>query len=269
MKRFYHSNVPHILCEFLWSPPDAQRKEKQGTGKEKGRERGIWDCCILLSGEHRPPPPPPPPLPYLARPTSPARGHGYQGLEVLWGAPPPPHHPHPFSTVWGHSIGSRGQPLIWGWWVWKLILDSDSKYLYFFSFLIGRLWAEIGTAIVWQKSVNFRRTPILCWRPKFVTFSAWRAGRISRYNAGESPPIKEGWPEAMPHLATACKGINTIWETKEIFYANIFLTQDFCQRETFVGARFLSTWDFCRLESFVSAKFLLTREFCTLHYWLH
>jgi hypothetical protein len=53
--------------------------------------------------------------------------------------------------------------------------------------------------------------------PKFVTFSAWRAGTISRYGAGESPPIKAGPSKAMPHLATACKGINTIWETKEIF----------------------------------------------------
>ncbi len=53
--------------------------------------------------------------------------------------------------------------------------------------------------------------------PKFVTFSAWRAGTISRYGTGESPPIKAGRPEATPHLATACKGINTILETKEIF----------------------------------------------------
>jgi hypothetical protein len=26
---------------FIEPPPDAQRKERQGTGKEKGRERGI------------------------------------------------------------------------------------------------------------------------------------------------------------------------------------------------------------------------------------
>ncbi len=43
---------------FIEPLPDAQRKERQGTGKEKGRERGIWECCILLSGVHRPPPPP-------------------------------------------------------------------------------------------------------------------------------------------------------------------------------------------------------------------
>jgi hypothetical protein len=37
------------------------------------------------------------------------------------------------------------------------------------------------------------------------------------YSAGKILPIKTGQPEATPHLATACKGINTIWEMKEIF----------------------------------------------------
>jgi hypothetical protein len=40
---------------FIEPPPDAQRKERQGAGEEKGRERGIWDWCMLLSGVHRPP----------------------------------------------------------------------------------------------------------------------------------------------------------------------------------------------------------------------
>jgi hypothetical protein len=48
---------------------------------------------------------------------------------------------------------------------------------------------------------------------KFVTFSALKAGTISRSSAGESLPRKAGRPEATPHLATACKGINTIRET--------------------------------------------------------
>jgi hypothetical protein len=30
-------------------------KKDREQGKEKGRERGIWDWCILLSGVHRPP----------------------------------------------------------------------------------------------------------------------------------------------------------------------------------------------------------------------
>ena len=48
--------------------------------------------------------------------------------------------------------------------------------------------------------------------PIFVTFSAWRDGTISRYSAGESPPIKAGQPVATAHLATARGGINTFWE---------------------------------------------------------
>ncbi len=67
---------------------DAQRKERQGAGKEKGRERGIWDCCMLLSGVHSPPPPPHHHLSPILRATS--------GLEVLWGAPPPPITHNPF-----------------------------------------------------------------------------------------------------------------------------------------------------------------------------
>jgi hypothetical protein len=47
----------------------------------------------------------------------------------------------------------------------------------------------------------------------FVTYSAWRAGTMSRYSAGESSPIKAGWPAATAHLVTACGGINTFWET--------------------------------------------------------
>jgi hypothetical protein len=90
---------------------------------------------------------------------------------------------------------------------------------------------------------------------------------------GESTPIKAGRPEAMPHLATACKGINTIWETKEIFSEvweksaavdsavpnskGILL----CLCQHFVNARFFSTPDFCRCENFVGARILLSREF--------
>jgi hypothetical protein len=84
----------------------------------------------------------------------------------------------------------------------------------------------------------------------------------------------------MPHLATACKGINTIWETKEIFSEvweksaavdsavpnskGILLRQ----RQHFVNARFVSMRDFCRRENFVGvrnfvvARILSLREFC-------
>ncbi len=126
---------------------------------------------------------------------------------------------------------------------------------------------------------------------KFVAFSAWRAGRISWYSAGESLPIKAGRPEAMPHLSTACKGINTIWEAKEIFSevweksaavdsaepnskgillhlcqhfvdGRFLSAREFCLRKIFVDPRFLSTRDFFQRESFVDPRFLSTRDFC-------
>jgi hypothetical protein len=88
----FFPGVLRILCKFfIEPPPDAQREERQGTGKEKGREGGIWDWCILLSGVNRPPPPP---LPYLARPTSPACGHDYQGRRYSGEPPPSPHITH-------------------------------------------------------------------------------------------------------------------------------------------------------------------------------
>ncbi len=127
------------------------------------------------------------------------------------------------------------------------------------------------------------------WARKFVTFLAWRAGTTSRYSAGESPPIKAGRPEATPHLATARKGIKTIWETKEIFIevweksaavdsaepnskwillrlrqhfvdARFLLTQDFVGarfgwRKILVDVRFWLTPDFCRLENFSPLEF--------------
>jgi hypothetical protein len=77
---------------FYRAPSDAQRKERQGTGKEKGRERGIWDCCMLLSGVHNPPPPPHHLSPIL-RATSPACGYGYQDWRYCGEPPPITHNP--------------------------------------------------------------------------------------------------------------------------------------------------------------------------------
>ncbi len=93
--------------------------------------------------------------------------------------------------------------------------------------------------------------------PKFIMFSAWRASTISRYSVGESPPIKAGRPEATPHLATACKGINTSRETQEIF-SEVWeksAAEDSAEtnskgillrlRQHFVNANILSTQIFC------------------------
>ncbi len=114
-----------------------------------------------------------------------------------------------------------------------------------------------------------------------MTFSAWRAGAISRYSAGKSSLIKAGWPEATPHLVTACKGINTIWETKEIF-SEVWVKSaavDSAEpnskgillrlRQHLVDARFLSTCEFCRRGNFVEANkddyLVLMIVFCVYH----
>jgi hypothetical protein len=78
----------------------------------------------------------------------------------------------------------------------------------------------------------------------------------------------------MPHLATACKGINTIWETKEI-YSEVWKKSAavdsavpnskgilLCLHQHFVDVKFLSMRDFGRRENFVGARILLLQEFC-------
>ncbi len=113
--------------------------------------------------------------------------------------------------------------------------------------------------------MKFRQTPIFFFVQcqKFV-------GATIRNSAEESPSIKAGQPEATPHLATACGGINTIWETKEIFSEvweksaavdsaepnskGILLRLR--RRDIFVGARLLSTGDFC------GCDILSTQHFC-------
>jgi hypothetical protein len=74
--------------------------------------------------------------------------------------------------------------------------------------------------------------------------------------------------------ATACGGINTIWETKEIFsevWEKSAAVDSFKPnskaillrlRQHFVDTRFLSMRECCQRENFVKAKILLTREFC-------
>jgi hypothetical protein len=90
-KDLIRKTVLRILCKFFIEPlPDTQRKERQGTGKEKGRERGIWDCCMLLSGVHSASPHH---LSPILPATSPACGYGYQDWRHS-GEPPPP--PYPF-----------------------------------------------------------------------------------------------------------------------------------------------------------------------------
>ncbi len=104
--------------------------------------------------------------------------------------------------------------------------------------------------------------------PIFVTFLHGGPVQMSRYGAGESPPVKAGQPAATPHLVTACGEHNIfkkeVWEksaamdfafqnSKEILllmpqhfvYAYILLTPTFCRRLHFVDAYILSRPTFC------------------------
>jgi hypothetical protein len=117
--------------------------------------------------------------------------------------------------------------------------------------------------------------------PIFVTFSAWWAGTISQYSAGESPPIKAEWPVAMTHLATACGGINTLWEKQqkisEVWEKSAAVdsaepnSKEMLprMRQHFVDTRFLSTQDFCRREYFVYVSILLMPTFCRCKYFVY
>jgi hypothetical protein len=44
-------------------------------------------------------------------------------------------------------------------WYWTVMVITFC----FHQFLVGRLWAELLTSIVWGKSVKSWRTPIFCW----------------------------------------------------------------------------------------------------------
>ncbi len=46
-------------------------------------------------------------------------------------------------------------------------------------------------------------------RQRFDHFEVWWAGTISRYSMGESPPIKAGLKELIPHLESTCTRFNT------------------------------------------------------------
>ncbi len=101
---------PYIFCGFFIKPPwDATAKKETEGGQEEGlRKRNMGFVYTVIWCAQTPPPPHL--SPYLARPASPACGQG-----TVEG--PPPSHPHPISTVRGHSGGSLGQPLIWRLWV--------------------------------------------------------------------------------------------------------------------------------------------------------
>ncbi len=127
----------------------------------------------------------------------------------------PPLSPTPFWTHRDLNVGSlwRTQYRGYGYknWYWTVMVIAFC----FYQFLIGRLWAEILAAIVWQKSVKSRRASIFCRRRYLLSFLHGGPVQISRNSAGESPPIKTGRPAATAHLVTACGEYNISGRSKK------------------------------------------------------
>ncbi len=101
---------------------------------------------------------------------------------------------------------------IWRLWVCKLILNSNGDH-----FLVSPIFCRTPVSRDIECYSLAKISEILAGAdilstPIFVTFSAWWAGTISPYRAGESLPIQAGRPAATAHLATARGGINIFWE---------------------------------------------------------
>jgi hypothetical protein len=190
---------------------DSGKKETESGQGERQRKRNMgFVYAVIWCGQ------PLPPFPLSCVSCLTCLRLWLSGQEVQRGDPPPCH-PHLIFAARDLNGGSLGQPLISRSLVCKLILDSDGDN-FLFSPLFDR--SPVSRYIYCYslaKISEFQADADILSAPKFLPFSTWRASTISRYSAGESQPIKAGWPEATPHLATACKGITTIWETKEIF----------------------------------------------------
>jgi hypothetical protein len=167
---------------FYRAPARFTSERKTGNGQgERQRKRNMGLVCTDT--------PPPPPLPCLARPASPACGHGYQGRSYS-GEPPPSLSPTithtPFQqfevtavnlldSLWfgGHEYKN---------WYWTVIVSICVFFLLFDRTPVSRD----------RDCCSLARAPIFWQAPEFWTFSAWRAGTTSLYSTGESPPIKSG-----------------------------------------------------------------------------
>ncbi len=152
-----------------------------------------------------------------------------------------------------------------GQWLWLLFAFTN------FWFLIGCLWAEILTTIVWPKSVKSCWN--ILWTPIFVTFSAWWAGT--------NTPAQCGRESA--HISRAASGNITLgdctWRAQhlqggehqqglgEVSWAKT-VRRCFCScannlsMPIFWRCLDLSTLMFCRRQYFVDGNILSTAIFC-------
>ncbi len=140
----------------------------------------------------------------------------------------------------------------------ELILDSDGDH-FLFSPIFDRtpVSRDLDCHSLAKISEILAGADILSDANIFDVFCM--AGRtISRYSAGDNPPIKAVQPAITAHLATTCGGINTFWEkwetvrsgrccglcraktVRRCFHAcaNILLKRIFCRHQHFVNANF-------------------------------
>jgi hypothetical protein len=90
------------------------------------------------------------------------------------------------------GLHSRGYECTW----YKPILDSDGDH-FLFSPLFNRTpVSRYIDCCSLAKISKFWADADIFSAPKFVTFSAWQAGTISWYSAGESLSIKARQPES-------------------------------------------------------------------------
>ncbi len=173
-------------------------------------------------------------------------------------------------------------------WVWlcELILDSDGDH-FLFSPIFDRtpVSRDLDCYSLAKISEILAGADILS-TPIFVMFSAWRAGTISLYSAGESPPIKAVRPVATAHALgdytwrdqhflgevgkhqgglgeISCCGLCRAKSVRRCFRAcaNILFTWIFCRRQHFVDENILSTPTFCCRQYFEHANILSVFRF--------
>jgi hypothetical protein len=100
-------SVLRILCKIYRDPAGCTgEKETESGQEERQRKRNMGLVYAVIWCAQTPPPPS-----FASCLTCLLVWLSEQ--EVQRGAPPPPCHPHPISTVRGLSGGSLGQPLIW------------------------------------------------------------------------------------------------------------------------------------------------------------
>ncbi len=89
-------------------------------------------------------------------------------------------------------------------------------------------------------------------------FRAWRAGTSSRYNTGESPPIKAGHWGTIPHLETTCSRFNTSMRRRTCSSAGpgrsqqLEILPSLISKEFLLRQHFHGHWYFTRRKDFDS-----------------